>query len=153
MKFYSDKVPNEHDWLKISEPIRALFAGKGRESPSNATLIVKTQLTQGCLPFLCSSAVLMLDSRFASTRVPFISIWTERCPPGQSGSCTLKVELLPLLFLRSRSPIVCEHLVYKCLEYLIFVNKKAEKSTWLDWVITKLACGGGGGTTLEADNG
>lgn len=26
---------------KISEPIKALFAGKGRESPSNATLIVR----------------------------------------------------------------------------------------------------------------
>lgn len=36
------------------------------------------------------------------------------------------------VFLRSRSPIdVCEHLVYKCLEYLIFVIKNGRKTIHL----------------------
>lgn len=47
-------------------------------------------------------------------------------------SSVLKVNLYCFVFLRSRSVIdVCEHLVYKRLEYLIFVIKKTEKSTRL----------------------
>lgn len=52
----------------------------------------------------------------------------------------MKVELLSLLFLRRRNLIdVCEHLVYKCLGYLIFVIKNGKNRLgWFEllWSIT-----------------
>lgn len=124
----------------------ALFAVKGRESASDVTQIMwhskdvqsNTQLGFSVPLFKCSDNYwhrwLQVDCRFALTHFSFHQYlnwkwisWTEAVFWKSSSYC--------FVFLRSRSLIdVCEHLVYKCLEYLIFVIKKWKNQlVWLNY--------------------
>lgn len=116
-----------------SEPNSALLAGKVGESSNNATAIIKHSKCGGvCL--YCT--VLQFDRRFALTHFPSICVWTGSVFLDRAEAVFWKSSSCLLLFLRSRSlNNVCEHLVYKCLEYLIFVIKKNGKIdlAWLNF--------------------
>lgn len=110
------------EMIKISEPNSALLAGKVGDSSNNATAIIKHSKC-GCVCLYCT--VLQFDRRFALTHFPSIGVWTGSVLLDRAEAVFWKSSSCLLLFLRSRSlNNVCEHLVYKCLEYLIFVIKK-----------------------------